>query len=64
MKGIWYAKNMSLAGYKYLKSYQLTVAIYDLTVEFVKRWINPRSRTRDQMEQAARSGKQNIAKGI
>ncbi len=54
---------MSLAGYKYLKSYQLTVVIYDLTVRFCNRFINPRSRTHDQMVQAARSGKQNIAEG-
>lgn len=54
---------MPQAGYKYLRSYQLTVIIYDLTVEFVKKWIDPRSRTKDQMEQCARSGKQNIAEG-
>ncbi len=54
---------MGLSGYRYLKSYQLTVVIYDLTIEFVKHWINPHSRTKDQMEQAARSGKQNIIEG-
>src|SRR3990167_1855937 len=54
---------MPQAGYKYLKSYQLTVIIYDLTVLFVKKWIDPKSRTKDQMEQCARSGKQNIAEG-
>ena len=32
-------------------------------MEFVKRWIPVGSRTRDQMEQAARSGKQNIVEG-
>lgn len=58
-----YNKSMGLPGYKYLKSYQLTVVIYDLTLEFVKRWINSKSRTKDQMEQAARSGKQNITEG-
>lgn len=51
------------SGYQYLLVYKLTVVIYDLTVEFVKRWINPRSRTADQMEQAARSGMQNIPEG-
>src|SRR5579884_2956162 len=51
------------AGYKYLKSYQLSVVIYDLTVEFVNRYIPKNSRTCDQMTQAARSGKQNIAEG-
>lgn len=49
-------------GYKYLRSYQLSVLIYDLTSRFVKRWILS-LRTRSQMEQAARSGKQNIAEG-
>lgn len=54
---------MTQVGYKYLKSYQLSVVIYDLTVEFANRWIDPKSRTHDQMVQAARSGKQNIAEG-
>lgn len=53
---------MTQAGYKYLKSYQLSLIIYDLTVEFCKRWISS-VRTRSQMEQAGRSGKQNIAEG-
>ncbi|OGE19117.1 hypothetical protein A3J19_00510 [Candidatus Daviesbacteria bacterium RIFCSPLOWO2_02_FULL_41_8] len=53
---------MTQAGYKYLKSYQLSVIIYDLTVEFCKKWVFS-LRTRSQMEQAARSGKQNIAEG-
>lgn len=47
-------------GYRKLLSFQTTVIIHDLTVEFVKRYIDYKSRTRDQMEQAARSGKQNI----
>lgn len=50
-------------GYRQLKSYQTTIIIYDMTVEFCKLYINPRSRTKDQMEQAARSGKQNIPEG-
>lgn len=37
--------------------------VYDATVVFCDRFINPRSRTHDQMVQAARSGKQNIAEG-
>ncbi|KKQ78902.1 MAG: hypothetical protein UT01_C0056G0005 [Candidatus Daviesbacteria bacterium GW2011_GWA1_38_7] len=41
----------------------MTVVIYDLTQIFVDRWINKHSRTYDQMEQSARSGKQNIAEG-
>ena len=53
---------MGQAGYKYLKSYQLALIIYDLTIEFIERWITS-VRTKSQMEQAARSGKQNIAEG-
>jgi restriction system protein len=37
--------------------------VYDATVVFCDRFINRRSRTHDQMVQAARSGKQNIAEG-
>jgi four helix bundle suffix protein len=51
------------AGYEYLLAYKLTVPIYDLTVEFVKKYISPYSRTTDQMQQAARSGMQNISEG-
>lgn len=54
---------MKKAGYEYLLAYKLTVPIYDYTIEFCKRWINYTSRTKDQMEQAARSGMQNIAEG-
>ena len=52
-----------MEGYKRLASYTLGTVIHDLTIEFIRRWIHPKSRTRDQMEQAARSGKQNIAEG-
>lgn len=51
------------AGYEYLLAYKLTVPIYDLTMEFVKKYIPYKSRTVDQMEQAARSGMQNIPEG-
>jgi restriction system protein len=51
------------AGYEYLLAYKITVPIYDLTVEFCKRYIPYNSRTNDQMTQAARSGMQNIAEG-
>lgn len=54
---------MPNAGYEYLLAYKLTVPVYDYTVEFCRRWIDPRSRTTDQMTQAARSGMQNIAEG-
>lgn len=50
-------------GYRNLRVYRLTEIIYDLTMIFAKQYIRPGSRTRDQMAQAARSGKQNIAEG-
>lgn len=52
-----------MEGYKRLTTYILATVICDLNVEFIKRWINYKSRTGDQMEQAGRSGKQNIAEG-
>lgn len=51
------------AGYEYLVCYKLSVPIYDYTVAFCDRWIQRRSRTHDQMVQAARSGMQNISEG-
>jgi four helix bundle suffix protein len=50
-------------GFRNLKSYQMSEIVYDATVAFCDRWIGRRSRTHDQMVQAARSGKQNIAEG-
>ena len=50
-------------GYKNLLSYQKAEIVYDATVYFCRRFIDPRSRTYDQMVQAARSGKQNIIEG-
>ena len=50
-------------GYRDLKSYQTAEIIYDATAAFCERFIPLRSRTHDQMVQAARSGKQNIAEG-
>lgn len=50
-------------GYRNLKSYQMSTSVFDLTVEFCKKFIGRKSRTYDQMEQAARSGRQNIAEG-
>lgn len=52
-----------MEGYKYLSSYILATVICDLNVQFVRKWIPSKSRTTDQMEQAGRSGKQNIAEG-
>ncbi len=51
------------SGYRKLKSFQVAQLCYDVTVRFCDRYISPRSRTHDQMVQAARSGVQNIAEG-
>lgn len=54
-------------GYRNLKSYQTAEIIHDFTAEFCERYMTYRTnksyRTYDQMVQAARSGKQNIAEG-
>lgn len=50
-------------GYRKLKSFQVAQLIYDITVRFCDRYVEKRSRTHDQMVQAARSGVQNIAEG-
>ncbi len=50
-------------GYRELQSYQMAEIVYDATIVFCNRFIDRRSRTHDQMVQAARSGKQNIAEG-
>ncbi|HLE62888.1 MAG TPA: hypothetical protein VI750_07110, partial [Pyrinomonadaceae bacterium] len=50
-------------GYRHLKSFQHAELVYDATVGFCNRFIDKRSRTHDQMVQAARSGRQNIAEG-
>jgi restriction system protein len=50
-------------GYRELQSYQMAEIVFDATVVFCDRFIDRRSRTRDQMVQAARSAKQNIAEG-
>src|ERR1700752_5090326 len=50
-------------GYRKLKSFQMAQLAFDVTVRFCERYIDKRSRTRDQMVQAARSGVQNIAEG-
>ena len=48
-------------GYKNLITYQKSEIIYDGTVYFTNRFFRRYDRTIDQMVQAARSGKQNIA---
>jgi len=50
-------------GYRQLRSFRVATVIYDATVSFCERFIEKRSRTFDQMVQAARSGRQNIAEG-
>lgn len=49
--------------YRKLKAYQIAEIIYDITYIFTRRFLNRGDRTVDQMLQAARSGKQNIAEG-
>jgi four helix bundle suffix protein len=49
-------------GYRDLKSFQATTIVYDLTVDFCDRFVKD-YRMKDQMVQAARSGRQNIAEG-
>ncbi len=49
--------------YRELLSYQKAEVVYDLTYRFCKRFLSRGDRTVDQMVQAARSGKQNIAEG-
>jgi restriction system protein len=48
--------------YKKLYTYWFSVIIYDLTVEFCERWIAS-YKLKEQMNGAARSGKQNIVEG-
>ncbi len=50
-------------GYRDTASFQTATLVYDATVWFCEKFLDPRSRTVDQMVQAARSGRQNIAEG-
>jgi four helix bundle suffix protein len=50
-------------GYAKLRAYVVAEAVYDATVVFCNRFIDRRSRTHDQMVQAARSGVRNISEG-
>ncbi len=50
-------------GYEHLLSYQKSAIVFDATAFFCDRYVDRRSRTHDQMVQAARSGKQNIVEG-
>lgn len=50
-------------GYEDLHSYKKALIVFLATYYLAKRWVRMGSRTRDQMEQSARSGKQNIVEG-
>jgi len=50
-------------GYRKLVSYQKAEIVFDATVWFCGHFVGQRTRTHDQMVQAARSGKQNILEG-
>src|SRR5579884_4070246 len=50
-------------GYRSTASFQTATLIYDATYWFCQKFLDQRSRTVDQMVQAARSGRQNIAEG-
>lgn len=49
--------------YRNLIAFQKSECIYDITVLFTRKYLSKGDRTVDQMVQAARSGKQNIAEG-
>jgi hypothetical protein len=49
--------------YRELLSYKKSEIVYDITFRFCERFLKRGDRTVDQMVQAARSGKQNIAEG-
>ena len=44
-------------GYRSLRSFQTAEIIFDATIAFCDRFVNPRSRTVDQMVQSARNGR-------
>lgn len=48
-------------GYRRLKSFQVVQLVYDVTVRFCDKYIDPRSRTHDQMIQGARTIVENVA---
>lgn len=50
-------------GYRKTVSFQTVTIVYDATYWFCEKFLDSRSRTVDQMVQAARSGRQNIAEG-
>jgi four helix bundle suffix protein len=50
-------------GYQNLICFNVAQLVYDITLRFCNKFIGTKSRTHDQMVQAARSGVQNIAEG-
>src|ERR1051325_2726708 len=50
-------------GYRELRGFHVAQTVYDATLIFCDRFVDRKSRTHDQMVQAARSGRQNIAEG-
>ena len=61
IKKLEFLKNKGF--YQGLKVYKYTVSIYDITYKFQERFLKGYDRTKDQMQQAARGGKQNLAEG-
>src|SRR5580765_820952 len=57
------AKLRPSGGYRATCSFQTATVVYDATYWFCEKFLDSRSRTVDQMVQAARSGRQNIAEG-
>lgn len=63
MEGRRMSKIRPAGGYRKTASFQTATLIYDATYWFCEKFLDPRSRMIDQMVQAARSGRQNIAEG-
>lgn len=68
----WFGKNECVdgeglipkhGGFRRLKCFQPAQLCYDVTMRFCDRYVDKRSRTHDQMVQAARSGTRNISEG-
>lgn len=50
--------------YRKLNCYKKSVVLYDMTIYYIEKYLQPSDRTYGQMKQAARSGKQNIVEGL
>ncbi|MBI2593542.1 four helix bundle protein [Candidatus Daviesbacteria bacterium] len=59
-----YLSNLKMNPIKKLLTYRYAEILFDLGYQFVKKYIDYKSRTKDQLEQALRSGKQNIVEGV